>query len=103
MAPGREVVFLNNEPVWAMSYQGTPTMELGEEFFQKRAFPFLREALMNFDDKLPFRGPESFTRDPFKYTFEIEEGDYKYFKGRERVSFDGVTVFFQDVMGSLIK
>ena len=101
-APGREVVFLNDNPVWAMSYQGKPAMDLGDQFFQERAFPFLREALMNFKDELPFRGPGAFEKTLFKYEFRME-GDYDYFTGRERVLFDCSTIFFQDVMGELIK
>ena len=50
----------------------------------------------NFDISIQF-----FDSD-FKYTFEME-GDYDYFKGQERILYKGESVFFQDVMGSLIK
>ncbi len=43
-----------------------------------------------------------FSEGDFKYTFEME-GDYDYFKGQERILYKGKSVFFQDVMGSLIK
>ncbi|MEA3430607.1 MAG: DUF5680 domain-containing protein [Nanoarchaeota archaeon] len=101
-APGREVVFLKGKPIWAMAYQGQYNSKYADDFFQTRAFPFLKKALMNFDDDMPFRGPKEFIEGDFRYTFEME-GDYDYFKGQERIFYKGESVFFQDVMGSLIK
>jgi len=101
-APGREVVFLNDEPVWCMSYQGQHNENYDKEFFQEKAFIFLKKALMNFDDRMPFRGPKMFTDGDFKYEFEIE-GDYEYFRGREEIYYKDELVFFQDVMGELIR
>jgi hypothetical protein len=101
-APGREVIFLKGNPYWAMSYQGRHNEDFGEEFFQTKAFPFLKKALMNFDKNMPFRGPAEFTEGNFKYTFEME-GDYSYFTGQERIFYKDESVFFQDVMGTLIK
>ena len=101
-APGREVVFLKDNPVWCMAYQGQHNADFSDDFFQDQAFPFLKKALMNFDDSAPFRGPKEFIEDDFKYTF-ILEGDYDYFHGQERIFYKGQSVFFQDVMGTLIK
>jgi len=101
-APGREVVFFQGNPVWCMAYQGQHNAEYGDDFFQDQAFPFLKKALRNFGDDMPFRGPAEFSDGDFKYTFEME-GDYSYFKGKETIFFKGEVVFFQDVMGSLIK
>jgi hypothetical protein len=101
-APGREVVFFRGSPVWCMSYQGQHNSAFDSDFFENEAFPFLKKALMNFDDAMPFRGPSEFSSGDFKYTFTLD-GDYAYFKGQERVFYKGERVFFQDVMGSLIK
>ena len=100
-APGREVVFYQGKPVWAMSYQGKVPDDLSEEFIEK-VFAFLKKALMSIDSKLPFRGPEKFKEDDFEYSFLIK-GDYAYFTGRESIKHKGREVFFQDVMGELIK
>jgi hypothetical protein len=91
-APGREVVLLHGNPVWAMSYQGKHNEE----------FSFLKKALMNMDDSMPFRGPKEFKEGDFRYVFELK-GDYQYFTGRESITHKGIEVFFQDVMGELIK
>ena len=100
-APGREVVFQNMVPVWCMSYQGQTVVGLSEEFIGE-TFEFLKKALRNFTDKIPFRGLDGFEEGDFKYSFQFE-GDYSYFVGRESVTHRGKEVFFQDVMGSLIK
>ena len=101
-APGREVVFHKGEPVWCMAYQGQHNEDYDDDFFQNEAFPFLKKALRNMDDSMPFRGPSQFEDGDFKYTFQLD-GDYSYFKGRETIHHKGVEVFFQDVMGELIK
>ncbi len=100
-APGREVVFLYEKPVWCMSYQGQTIEDLSEEFIEK-TFKFLKRALQNFDKNYPFRGPKTFKRGEYEYKFKFT-GDYKYFKGVETIKYRGKKVFFQDVMGSLIK
>jgi hypothetical protein len=81
-APGREVVFHKENPIWCMTYQGQNNPEYGELFLQEQAFPFLKRALMSFDDGTPFRGPQEFSEGDFRYTFELD-GDYEYFKGRK--------------------
>ncbi|MCF7901436.1 DUF5680 domain-containing protein [Candidatus Woesearchaeota archaeon] len=101
-APGREVVFFQKKPIWCMSYQGQHNSNYDDEFFEKQAFIFLKKALMNFDENMPFRGPKEYSEGDFKYTFEIE-GNYEYFKGQEKIFYKGEVVFFQDVMGTLIK
>jgi hypothetical protein len=57
---------------------------------------------MNVDNKMPFRGPSQFKENDFEYSFQLN-GDYTYFKGRETIKYKGREVFFQDVMGELIK
>ena len=101
-APGREVVLCKRAPVWAMSYQGKHNEDYSADFFQNRAFPFLKKALTNMEDTMPFRGPKEFKERNFRYTFEMN-GDYSYFTGREAITHGGIEVFFQDVMGELIK
>ena len=101
-APGRELVFLKGNPIWCMAYQGKHNEAYDDKFFQTQAFPFLRIALMNFDDSMPFRGPKEFSDGDFKYTFEMQ-GDYNFFKCQEIILYKSESVFFQDVMGSLVK
>jgi hypothetical protein len=101
-APGREVVFFKDEPVWCMAYQGQHNPDYSSEFFQEETFPFLKKALSAMTEDMPFRGFPNFEEGDFKYTFTLE-GDYQYFKGKETITHKGIEVFFQDVMGELIK
>ena len=100
-APGGEVVFYEHQPVWHMSYQGQ-TIEHLSKYLVDKTFEFLKRALRNVDESMPFRGPLIFAQDNFEYFFNIT-GDYAYFKGRESIKHNGKEVFFQDVMGCLIK
>ena len=84
-----------------MSYQGKVADDLDGEFIES-VYSFLKKALMDFDEGSPFRGPACFVEDDFEYSFSID-GDYSYFTGRESVKYKGKEVFFQDVMGSLVK
>ncbi|MAG39747.1 hypothetical protein CMI41_02160 [Candidatus Pacearchaeota archaeon] len=101
-APGREIVLHSGDPIWAMAYQGKHNESFDSNFFQDRVFPFLKKALTNVDKNMPFRGPSEFKEGEFEYRFKME-GDYSYFTGRESVNYRGTEVFFQDVMGELIK
>lgn len=100
-APGREVISFNNNPIWCMSYQGQTKKGLSEGFIDE-TFEFLKKALRNFDEKIPFRGLDGFKENDFEYSFKIE-GNHRYFIGRESIKYKQEEVFFQNVMGSLIK
>ena len=99
-APGKEVVFFKEVPVWCMSYQGQTVDGLSEEFIEL-VFSFLKKALMNVDSSMPFRGPKSFVEGDFRYSFDFK-GDYSYLVGQEQIHHNGKKVFFQDIMCSLI-
>lgn len=100
-APGSEVVLYKGNPVWRMSYQGQTVNGLSPAFVTEM-FGFLKAALRNFDEQMPFRGPKMFVRGDFEYMFDIN-GDYTYFTGRESISYKGIELFFQDVMGAVVK
>lgn len=98
--PGKEVVFYKRKPVWCMSYQGKALTD--DKAFVERVYGFLKQALLQAPDDAPFRGPEEYCEDEWRYSFTYE-GDASYFVGREVVEYQGEVVFFQDVMGTLIK
>lgn len=101
-APGREVILYKKIPEWAMSYQGQTTKEAKNN--EDLVFEFLKRALRNCPEDMPFRGPKFFKGDVFKYTFDIK-GDYDYFTGRESIQLikTGQELFFQNVMGERIE
>lgn len=100
-APGSEVVLYKEQSVWRMSYQGCTVNGLSPDFVEEM-FGFLKEALRNFDKHAPFRGPSLFLKEDFRYTFSVD-GDYTYFTGKESITYKGIELFFQDVIGSIVK
>lgn len=101
-APGSEVVFYKERPVWRMSYQGKNNDNYSEAFYNKEVFPFLKNALLETPDTNPFRGPKFFEHEDLTYRFKMR-GDHRYFTGSESITHKGIEVFIQDVMGELIR
>lgn len=109
---GRGVVLFKNEPVWSMIYQGSVADNL-EQRFVDGMLDFLRTALRIPPQYMPFRGPSRYpdqgTQDGLVYTFKLEEmknhtkPHFEHFKGKEQITFNGVPVFFHDVMGQIIR
>jgi hypothetical protein len=99
--PGREFVFFKDTPVWTMSYQGKVSEGLNDQEVNF-VYSFLKVALRKADPLTPFRGPLQFNVGDFEYVFKFR-GDYSYFVGKESVTGNGVELFFQNVMGSIIR
>ena len=72
-----EAVWKNGTPCWAMNYSG----RLLDEAF---SFDFLKEALMNVSQEMPYRGPELYQRDNFTYQCSAK-GDFEWFYGYEEI------------------
>jgi hypothetical protein len=100
-APGREVIYYQNEPVWTMAYR---SKILTNDFsIVNQIYDFLREALRNNTKEMPFRGPKEFEYGDFNYSFVIQEGDYKSFLGREEIYYKGQLVYVNRTMGGIIE
>jgi len=65
-------------------------------------YKFLKDALRNTDPRNPFRGPKKYTKGDWKYIFK-KEGSWKYFTGKEKIYYQKQLIFFQDIMGSIVK
>lgn len=101
-APGQEVVYYQNKPVWAMAYAGGMKFEYhGNEKITHEVFIFLKKALMVMDPKKPFRGPAKFKDGEFEYV-SILKGDIKDFVGNEKILQNGKLVFEQNFIGGII-
>ncbi len=84
-----------------MSYQGKASDSLNDEKLDS-VYSFLKKSLRMADHEITFRGPSVFSEGDLEYRFELN-GDFSYFVGREMVILRWEVVFFQDVMGSMIK
>lgn len=102
MAPGQEVVYFKDEPVWTMAYTGGMKKEWHkDEYFTSETLKFLKEALLAMDKSTPFRGPSSFKRDEWCYLTKVK-GDTTDFTGNEKIYNNSNLVFEQNYIGGLI-
>lgn len=101
-APGQEVVYLKDQPIWAMSYAGGMKFEHhnnGE--LTNQTFKFLKEALLNMTSKKPYRGPSSYKVGEWCYLCKIK-GDTENFTGNECIFYQDNLVFEQNIIGGVI-
>ena len=94
---GQEVVWNNNKAIWSMNYYGrtlTPNAP-------KNVYDFLKEALRQVDETLPFRGPREFVKGKLKYALNVE-GDLNKFKGQEKIYYQDQEVYNLSFCGGLI-
>jgi len=87
---GEEVVFCEEECIWGMNYYGY-TIPL-EGISSKEVYAFLREALKRANEGKPFRGPEKYEENFFRYVNNVE-GDMRMFKGSEEIFYRGKEVY----------
>ncbi len=74
---GSEAVWHQDNPIWSMNYIG----RIIGDFFDN---DFLKEALLNVTDDIPYRGPEIFVKGDYHYHCKVE-GDFVWFQGYEEI------------------
>jgi hypothetical protein len=94
---GREVVFLDDKPIWMMVYYGL----VHEGVTAKGIYSFLMESLSNSTLAMPYRGPTSFENGSFKYENNLS-GDITRFSGVEKIFMNGECVYEASYMGGLV-
>lgn len=92
---GEEALWIKDIPYWSMNYIGRVT---GENF----SGDFLKEALLFVPEDKPFRGPEKYTNGDYTYDCKID-GDYKWFNGRETISYKGEEIYECIFHGGLVE
>lgn len=97
---GQELVWMKDEPVWAMNYYGRiidPDRLDGE-----RAGTVIRQALGALYQEKRFLGGFTYVHPQGEYLDEAA-GDYRSFTGVERILVDGRLAYRLDYQGGLIK
>ncbi len=94
---GREVVFLNNKPIWMMVYYGL--VHSGVE--NSEVYAFLRKSLSNSTREIPYRGPVFFQKENLIYENKFAGGAEK-FSGTEKIYKDGTCVYEASYIGGLV-
>lgn len=74
---GEEAMWRKNVPFWAMNYSGRVT---GDKF----EADFLKSALLNVPENMPYRGPRCFKKGLYTYLCEVE-GRPEWFHGSEKI------------------
>ena len=92
---GEEALWISEKPYWAMNYIGRLT---GEGF----SGDFLKDALLHVPEKLPFRGPESYSDGEYTYQCSVN-GDFEWFQGKEIICFKGKEIYECYFHGGLVK
>ncbi len=92
---GEEALWIKDIPYWSMNYIGRVT---GDNV----SGDFLKEALLLVPEDKPFRGPEKYTNGDYTYDCEID-GDYKWFMGRETISYKGAEIYECVLHGGLVE
>ena len=82
-----------------MSY--SEGMKPGNYKKAKETYSFLKETLMRITKKYPFRGPETFEKENFKYSCKVQ-GNIKYFTGQEIIKQDNKEIYQVDFIGGLV-
>jgi len=100
-APGMTTIYFKDKPSWTMAYGGTGQLE-GHEGIVKPTFTFLKKALMQVSTQMPFRGPQEYNEDGWRYAFRLLRGDITDFLGEENIHKGDDRVFTQTVIGGIV-
>lgn len=92
---GEEAIWLYDNPIWSMNYSGRV---LGDNF----NISFLKEALSEVSDDLPYRGPRIFTKGDYHYHCKID-GEFVWFQGYEEIFYSDEKIYECYVHGGVIQ
>ena len=92
---GQEIVYKDEKPCWSMNYYG----RIIEENFNG---DFLKEALLQVDEELPFRGPLFYQKGEYLYLLRIQ-GKIDFFQGVEEIYYQTYKVYEGFIQGGIVK
>ena len=99
---GCEVVYIDDNPIWAMNYNGYSVVEnLSEEAMDNALRPALMQVGVD-NSVLPVRGPSKFVNGEYKYTFE-QSGTMENFTGLERIYKNDALIYELHCSGGIVK
>ena len=92
---GQDFVYKDGKPCWSMNYYG----RVIEENFNG---DFLKEALLQVDEELPFRGPLFYQKGEYLYLLRIQ-GKIDFFQGVEEIYYQTYKVYEGFIQGGIVK
>lgn len=96
---GEEIVWQNKKVIWGMNYYGEIISEI---IPAKQIYQFLQEALKKVTEDKPFRGPDNFKENGFKYINKAE-GTVEKFEGHETIFYKGRLIYRLSYHGGAVK
>lgn len=94
---GREIVFLDDKPLWMMVYYGL----VHSAVEAKPVYSFLMESLSLATAAMPYRGPSLHERGEFRYE-NLLTGDVDRFSGTEKIYQSDTCVYEASYIGGLV-
>ena len=95
---GRQVISYKNKPVWMTVYYGYVDKDVKD---MDSIYKFLMEVLRNNSKAQPLRGPLSFKKDKFEYSFKLK-GDTTMLFGFETIKENRKIIYRAWHIGGLI-
>ena len=95
---GREVVFLNNKPIYIMTYYGSVDNSFSDF---KLVYQFLTDALKLVSASAPFRGPSEYAANGFVYK-NTHSGNIEKFYGQEQITKNGIEIYQAKYTGGIV-
>ena len=92
---GQEIVYKDEKPCWSMNYYGRV---LGKNFNGD----FLKEALLQVDEELPFRGPLFYQKGEYLYLLRVQ-GKIDFFQGVEEIYYQTHKIYEGFIQGGIVK
>lgn len=94
---GRDVISYQGKPVWMMVYYGFVT----DLSLQADIYRFLKKALRNFTEDMPYRGPKELAEGGWAYQNDVK-GDFGRFSGEETIMYNGKEVYRCRYQGGVV-
>lgn len=98
---GQETVYFRERPIWAMSYAGGTLPTISDPHEIHHIYTFLRQALQQVVYERPFRGPQRYHVDPYRY-LDSTQGDITRFRGEEIIMNGDKRIYELRYAGSLL-
>ena len=95
---GQEIVWQKEKVIWGMNYYGEIVLGIIQP---EIIYQFLKEALKRITENKPFRGPDNFEKNDFKYINEVK-GTTEKFEGCEIIYYREKPVYKLNYYGGLI-
>lgn len=96
---GRTVVFVDEKPIWLMTYYGKILPENTLKI--EEIYGFLQKALLQTIENFPVRGPQKYTHGKFEY-LNSWQGKIDDFSGQEMIFHLGKKIYQASYLGGLV-